>query len=77
MGFFLQVVAVFMVLAGMAVFGVAKSAIHEIQAWLAMGLGAIVFGLGAITSRLTDIREASMIQSRIAQQTQASLEARG
>lgn len=74
MGFFLQVVAVFMVLAGIALFGASKSAIHEIQAWLAIGLGAIVFGLGAITSRLTDIREASMIQSRIAQQAQAARE---
>jgi len=67
MGFFLQVVAIAMVLMGVALFGVSKSAIHEIQAWLAIGLGAIVFGLGAITNRLSDIRDTSSVQARIAQ----------
>ncbi|WP_377801240.1 hypothetical protein [Bosea eneae] len=46
-----------MLIAGVIVLAVARSAFHEITAATAFGLGAVILGISAVIDRLTDIRD--------------------
>ncbi|TIS53096.1 MAG: hypothetical protein E5W91_32430 [Mesorhizobium sp.] len=53
------IVALLEILAGISVFGAAKSAIHEILATAAFGFGTVTFALGIIVGKLGDLARAT------------------
>lgn len=58
MQYFCIILALIAGIFGMAMLSQAKSAIHEIEAFLIWIIGAIFFAAGLVIDRLTDIRKA-------------------
>lgn len=65
MGFFIIIVGIIQMAAGVLVFLGSKSAIHEILGAISFGLGIVTFALAIVIVRLTDIKAATEAQLRI------------
>jgi len=59
MAFFIGIVAMLQMLVGMAAYGGAKSAIHEILGALSFGMGILSFALAVVIVKLNDIKKAN------------------
>lgn len=66
MAFFIGIVAVLQIAAGVLTFIAAKSAIHEILGAISFGMGVLSFALMVIIMKLDDIKKASEESASIA-----------
>jgi len=66
MAFFIGIVAVLQIAAGVLTFIAAKSAIHEILGSVSFGMGVLAFALTVIIVKLDDIKKASEENATIA-----------
>lgn len=62
MAFFIGIIALVQIAAGVLTFIVAKSAIHEILGSVSFGMGVLAFALTVIIVKLDDIRPARKTQ---------------